>query len=166
MVTVLEIACWVQVEEAARRQDEERTLIAQARAQSATELSTSRRLKSELARAVTAHEKQRWRSNQPTLLSSDVHANAMSTAEVSMPCNRISHPPASHQGWRASAEFGNAIGIMSFSIFTLSTITRRFGAKQNLTTVIERCSRRHQSYYTYLCSMYALSVPDRLSEHR
>lgn len=49
---------WIfQVEETARRQDADRTSIAQAKAQSATELSTSRRLKSELTRAVSVHQR-------------------------------------------------------------------------------------------------------------
>lgn len=47
-----------QVEEVARRQDAERTSIAQARAQSATELSTSRRLKADLARAFAVQQRQ------------------------------------------------------------------------------------------------------------
>lgn len=46
-----------QVEQEERRQDADRTSIAQARAQSATELSTSRRLKSDLARAFAAGQR-------------------------------------------------------------------------------------------------------------
>lgn len=47
-----------EVEQVARLQETERTSTAQARAQSATELSTSRRLKAELARAVALQERQ------------------------------------------------------------------------------------------------------------
>ena len=47
-----------QVEQVARLQETERTSTAQARAQSATELSTSRRLKAELTRAVAFQERQ------------------------------------------------------------------------------------------------------------
>eukprot|EP00903_Cladosiphon_okamuranus_P008996 g8606.t1 len=49
------------VEEVARRLETERTSIAQARARSATELSTSRRLKAELARAFAAQQRQQAR---------------------------------------------------------------------------------------------------------
>ncbi|CAN0223461.1 unnamed protein product [Pylaiella littoralis] len=48
----------VQVEEAARRLEAERTSIAQARAQSATELSSTRRLKAELSRAFAFQQRQ------------------------------------------------------------------------------------------------------------
>ena len=47
-----------QVEQVARSQETERTSTAQARAQSATELSASRRLKAELTRAVAFQERQ------------------------------------------------------------------------------------------------------------
>lgn len=47
----------LQVEGAARRQESERTSIARARAESATELSTSRRLKSELARTFAIQQR-------------------------------------------------------------------------------------------------------------
>lgn len=103
--------CAAQVEESARRQDEERTIIAQARAQSATELSVSRRLKSELTRAVVAQQNQRRHMSQPMLMPGDVNPTALRpAAKVSTSHNPGSPSSAALQEWRRSVDCGNAAG--------------------------------------------------------
>lgn len=88
-----------QVEEAARRQDAERTSIAQARAQSATELSTSRRLKAELARAFAAQQRR-----------------AAGTFGVRPPTPIVSHASLVRHGLRnAGAGIGVGIDRRGFS---------------------------------------------------
>lgn len=82
-----------QVEESARRQDAERTSIAQARAQSATELSTSRRLKAELARTFAAQQRR-----------------AAGTFDVCPPTPIVSHASLVRHGLR-DAGVGIGVGL-------------------------------------------------------